>query len=561
MARLRIIACIFALFLGGRAVAEPRVAVIGSPSAGVEKLLPLVELRLAKQPGLALLEREKISEVFREQELSALTAAEGTAKRVALGKLLKADVLVVLRGEEKPIPHAWVVICETRQGLRLCNQPVECGTKVEDRAEAVLKLVERALAKHGGQIKEIVAVPPLVSNDLGFESQAQQKPLANVIEQSLLTRPQVLSVELAEAKAVADELAVSGDEDIQRRLPLYLIGEFRHQENGTNVKLTFHLKLMRGQKLVGERELKDVVPADLANALRREAAFLLDKAMETTAMLPDPATEAQQLAQRAIVLYQLMNFCECLELCEASLLLKPDQTDIHRLAAHSAGMHVSMLLRKAADKPVPYGVERLKQAIMHENADTLRRGLPHLEYFMEHAAISATRDRVLILGYFQCCQEIKEIRPMVLRVLAAKLKAGVNDDTIMFVRRFRPWGFQGMTADEILRWKLEAAKAWPRADAQGILNLVDVVTYGTDGSDSPELREICKRLREISNPAGPGAAEFMEIRWRAGHVANPDVLAILRVRSRGPFAVRHEDWPHAESGAPAGQRTGGRAGR
>ena len=130
-----------------------------------------MELRLGQNKDITLLERENIQAIFREQELGALLTAEGTARRIALGKLLKADLLIVLQGEKKPQPHARVTICETRQGLRLCNQPVELSKNIEADADAVLRLAEQAIEKQRKPIDDIVAVPPFVNNTLAFEGE------------------------------------------------------------------------------------------------------------------------------------------------------------------------------------------------------------------------------------------------------------------------------------------------------------------------------------------------------------------------------------------------------
>jgi prolyl oligopeptidase len=501
-----------------------RVAVLASGAAGVDRLAPLVEVRLAQQPAVTLVNRQDIKEVLREQELQALMAAAGTAKRTRLGKILQADLLVLIEGEEEPRPHARVVICETRQGLRLYHRPVEFSADAEADARAVAQAVDQAMMKNAEQIRELIAVPPFVSRDLGFESQALQRPMANVLEQMLLDRPGVLVVELAEAKAVADELALAGGETPQRRLPLYLLGDFQRPSNEAGGKLAIHLRLLRGQKLLARRDLQDVAEAELGAVLRREAAALVDTTAPGAAVLPAPATEARQLARRAVTMYQLMNFLECLELAEASLLVQPDQPDIHRLAAHAAGMYVSRLLRLRSDQAQHVTTEALVQAVMRENEATLRRGLPHLEYFLKHAAVSATRDRMLIFGYFETTPLKEDVRAMMLRVLAAKCEGKVMDDTIMYVRPFRKRCFPGMPPEEILRWKLAAARAWPRADAQGVVNLVDLVTYGTDGKDCPQLRDLVARLRAISNPACAPAAWYMEERWKSGRSATPDVL-------------------------------------
>ncbi len=55
------------VLVGGPSYAETRVAVIASQVAGAEKIVPLLELRLAQNKEIVLLEREKIQEIFREQ--------------------------------------------------------------------------------------------------------------------------------------------------------------------------------------------------------------------------------------------------------------------------------------------------------------------------------------------------------------------------------------------------------------------------------------------------------------------------------------------------------------
>jgi hypothetical protein len=520
------------LLLGSRAAGQTRVAVLSSPSASVAALVPLVELRLAEQPGIVLLDREHLAAVLREHELAGLTDAAGSAKRVALGELLKAELLIFIQQEDGPQPQARVVISETQQGLRLGHQTVACAASVADSVPAVMQIVDAALAKQRQQVKEIVAVPPLVSNDLAFESQSLQRPLASVIEQSLLARPDVLAVELAEANAVARELAVRGEKDVQRKLPLYVLGEFQHQGHDVAVRL----RLLRGQALVHEATINDIPPARLAEVLRREANALLDQVVAPAVQAVESATEARQLAERAVAMYQLMNFSETLELAEASLLLAPDQVDVHRLAAVAAGMHVSFLLRKAAEEPGVWDVEQLKQNVRRDNEATLRRGLPHLEYYMTHAALVGMRDRALIFGYFEWCPGIVDVSPMMLRVLAAKRQGNVHDDTILFLRSFRQWCLGGMHADALVRWKLAVAREWPRVDDQGIVNLADVLLHGTDGRETPEVRAIIEQTRSLDHPPCQRAVAFIEARWKLGLSGIPEVAGDRPPPLRPPVA-------------------------
>ena len=219
-----------------------------------------------------------------------------------------------------------------------------------------------------------------------------------------------------------------------------------------------------------------------------------------------------------------MNFLECLELAEASLLIQPDQPDIHRLAAHSAAMAREQIAPPAGRPAATPATELLLQAVLHENEATLRRGLSHLEYFMTHCPRFGDADRLLICGYFEVSLLKEDLRAMMLRVLAAKYQDKVMDDTIIYVRPFRKRCFPGLPEDEILRWKLAAARVWPRADPQGVLNLVDLLTCGTEGKDSPQLRDLVAELRVTANPACPAAARYMEERWKSGRTAVPDVL-------------------------------------
>ncbi len=65
-----------------------------------------------------------------------------------------------------------------------------------------------------------------VSHDLGYEFEYLKTAYARLLEQWLLSQPGLLVVELAEARAISQELALAdAGARIERRLPLYLSGE------------------------------------------------------------------------------------------------------------------------------------------------------------------------------------------------------------------------------------------------------------------------------------------------------------------------------------------------
>ncbi|MEI8373536.1 MAG: hypothetical protein WCJ35_11980 [Planctomycetota bacterium] len=488
--------------------AETRVAVIASQGASVEKVVPLVELRLGQKKDIVLLERENVKKVLREQELSALTAAEGTAKRIALGKLLKADLLVAIRGQEKPAPQVEIIVCETRHGLRLCHAAMPSADP-ETTATAIVKLVEQALVKHEGQIKEIVAVPPLVSNDLGFESQALQKPLACLIQQALVARSGLLVVELEEAKAISEELAATGGE-IQRPLPLYLLGEFRHQGFGPEAKLSVVLTLKRGSRELEQRTLAELPTGDVAQRLRSDATAMIDKAVGTAVAPPDATAEARQLAEAARRMFELASFLECVDLAEASLLLKPEDADLHRIAAQALSEHLTLLyVRPGA--PADFG---------QKNEALYRRMAPHVESFMLRLPVRH-RD-FLIIGLFTHYPDKKAMCDMMLRVLAAKQKTKMHDDTLNLCSHCVDKCVAKLPEDEQYRWKLAAAQAWPveRVSRNGLITLISMLTYGDRSGDLPRMRNTIKALRTSENPLCNAAADVMERRLNEGRHVN-----------------------------------------
>ncbi len=204
------IACLLCVTVGwvsNAAGAETRMGVIASKAAKTQNLAALLEFRLGQRPSTALVERGEIDKVLGEQELQALLAADAPGKRAALGKMLKADLLVFLADSEQPKPHVMVVVCETARGLRLCAEPVFLTNQAETDVAALLEKVEAAAKKGQEKITDIVAVPPLVNNSLTQEADNLQGGFACFVEQTLLRRPGLLVVELAEAKALAQEMA------------------------------------------------------------------------------------------------------------------------------------------------------------------------------------------------------------------------------------------------------------------------------------------------------------------------------------------------------------------
>ena len=150
-----------------------------------------------------------------------------------------------------------------------------------------------------------------------------------------MRRPGLLVVELAEAKALAREIALSGTPGIERRLPLYLMGEYRVDGRGESRRGQFSWRLLRGENELGRREEKDLAWSKFPRQLQQAATELVDKAAGTKVLPSDPVAEAKHLADREHAFVAIGQWKQGLAMAEASLLLNPDQPAVHGDALHA----------------------------------------------------------------------------------------------------------------------------------------------------------------------------------------------------------------------------------
>lgn len=288
----------------------------------------LLETRLLSTDVARWLERTEIDQVLRERELDSLMTPAGTAERSSVGKLLKADLLVVLRQRTQPKPHVSVVVCQTKTGLRLTVESRPLTDKVEADAEALERLVLDGLRRHVEALQEVCAVPPFVSHDLTRQEDHLKAAFAKLVEQTLRSTPGLLLVEFEEAQAIAKELRLA-TQTVRRPLPLYVLGEYRHSSQDEARTLRVGLKVVRGEKELAQTEKSDLSSPAAVRFVDSATANLLRKSIGKQPQPSDPDTEAEQLAQRAKVFLNVGDWDEALSLIEASLLLKPKQSDVH----------------------------------------------------------------------------------------------------------------------------------------------------------------------------------------------------------------------------------------
>jgi tetratricopeptide (TPR) repeat protein len=339
----------------------------------------LLEAKLLAEPGATWVERAGIDAVLKEQKLQAAFGPQGVGVRVKLGKLFKADVLVMVRVVKQANAEVLeLVVSETAGGLRLLRRAVPVTKSADEDVAALLAAAREGIRKHGEKITDVVAVPPFVSNDLGYQFEHLKGAFAKLAEAVALDRKGVVVVELAEAEALAKEIALAAPgAPVVRPSPLYLVGEYRHEGRGADQTVALKLRAERAGKLVGKPETLAVKADAAPAALRRWAAGVLDSASGRQVALPDPMAEAKRLGELAAVHQRLGNWPEATALIEASLLLDPKQPELNADA-------MAVLRYRVAEAQGRYATDPdylTKAAALH------RRGFVHMEALLAHGEL------------------------------------------------------------------------------------------------------------------------------------------------------------------------------
>ncbi len=326
----------------------------------------------------------------------------------------------------------------------------------------------------------------------------------------LLDRPGVLVVELAEAQAVARELAIGGAAAGLRRLPLYLLGEYRLEGEGGKKTVSFQLTLLRGTTQLDTRRQAGAAVEDLPRLVRAGAGEVLAKALGQALKPPDPQTEARQLAERARLFSRLGDWQEALDLTEAALLLQPDRYDLHGEAVYLLSRVVGDQWRKEPSVESTVSVRRMARAMLPAN-------LYHAEIYMSHARLDrsgecplpglpcmlafgdlqSTRDRE---SYERNKAAFEPVRAMCRRVLAAKAAAKVDDLSVIILCRYAEWPIPYTPAAGDFPWRIEFLKEHIREICEDRLKLLRDFAYLKEGiaRDHVPDRDLAKGLSQPS---------------------------------------------------------------
>jgi len=369
-------------------------------------LIGLLEAKLSGDGKLRLVERNEIDKVLKEQELGAAFAAEGVARRIKLGALLKADLLVFLRERENkeapssqpsnghPAKAVDLAVAETTRGLRLVTSVVlwDAG-----RAEAIVDGLAKGVMKAREIARQarlqVFAVPAFESKDIMPEYSGQRRGFAMLVEDLLSQVPGVAIVELAEAQALARESAISG-QTVSRDLPYYLLGTYKtlRDKDKETTRFDFEMDLRHGEQSVARSARSGIDSDRLAQSVRDAISQLLPQAMGTQPVALSGA-EVDMLLERAELFWRLVEWDQALPLYESVLLLDPKNEAAHLRLFEGYMVYARQWgAKRRQGWPLQGPVGRLRfgeKAISHASA-LLRQGCTNLFFLDELSRLTIT---------------------------------------------------------------------------------------------------------------------------------------------------------------------------
>lgn len=316
-------------------------AVIGASGTVVATAADLLESSLAEDKTLRLVSRTEIQAVLNEQLLSAALSAGGTQSRLKLGRLVHADLLVFLKesreGRGKVITLS---VAETKHGLRLVmDRAGWTPATAQNTLNEFLASIQKARDIAGRADLQIAAVSPFECKDVALDTRQRREGFARLIEQYLMAQPSVAVVEFAEARALAREVSISGNQ-LDRKLPYYFFGSYKTVGIAKSRHLNITLELRYGERPLQESRQEDLPESKLAQTLQMMCEELLNKMLDPGSLAVPVKLETGVLLERADLFAQVAEWDQAISLYESILLLKPEHERAHLqlMKAHIALM-------------------------------------------------------------------------------------------------------------------------------------------------------------------------------------------------------------------------------
>lgn len=314
-----------------------------STSSETDVLRDLLTVNLSEKGFSLVARQEMLTALANERGLAAIARQAGAGQRARVGRLVRADVLVIMRHDKNEAgDRIEVVVAETKSGTRIGKLSFR-----DDDVDVLLPLISdevvrlRDLLSDG--IKQIVAIPPFVSNNLGHDLDDLQATISNYLAETLRETPGFVVVEFKEANAILAENALHPDE-VNRKIPLIVNGQFSTPAKQPD-KLEIAVTLDLGERKIEIADTVDYLaekPETLSNWLRETLASRIAALAEQTIPAVTPAEQVKTFVVRADEFASLGDVDKAIALREAVLVLDPGNVVQRKQLVREYSTHINL---------------------------------------------------------------------------------------------------------------------------------------------------------------------------------------------------------------------------
>ncbi|QEG36521.1 hypothetical protein [Bythopirellula goksoeyrii] len=313
-----------------------RVAVIdtGDNLAAPPAQLDLIVAQLSQQPGLALLERQQIDAVLREQQRNlVLSEKETTDNFIAAGRILGADVLVLISSSppnEQGLQPIEVRIVETRRGIRFGETVLIWSADEQADAEqfesATAFITSRLSRVRTSERKyTLVSLAGFRTDELSQEAHRFKRSIEAWLEAWLASQPGIAVAERTKVLPLIDERNLASDlPSALGNADAAIDGTFKLDFSGDFPQVELTLRVLRKDRSAVSRTLHAPIRdlAKLRESAGKAIIELLDLVLKAAEF--DAEAEARLLTDEAERLLSLGRRYESLQRLITAYSLEPD---------------------------------------------------------------------------------------------------------------------------------------------------------------------------------------------------------------------------------------------
>lgn len=365
---------------------DGRTLAVLSVDGGVSQgIADLVMSQLQSNSSLSFVEREQFKSISDEQAMAL--AGSQTAGRVKVGKLVGADLLVLVGRQNSPDGEMIrLLVCDCATGARIGQ--VRMSAKNE-KMDPLVHAVQRALARFPDKVESVVTVSDFISRDLGFEYSHLQKDLAELLRQALSRHKGLAVVEIDEARSIGTEVSRSGG-DVSRVVPLAVVGEYRTDRFAKGgPQISIKVSLNRGKEELVQLTSGSILIHNAGQFVVKEVHDkMLELLHQSDAVNVSPDTHFARLVKRADQFAEIGDLERAAALREAALLLHPgDDAQRVRLVREYAAwnLHPVDIWPKGAMRTLqdPFWIRVVARA-----RENWIRSLFHIEYLVRNRRVT-----------------------------------------------------------------------------------------------------------------------------------------------------------------------------